>query len=155
MKEKKLWIAYLCWFPLGMLGLHRFYLRHYLSGLLFFVTGGGCFIGWIIDLFLIPSMVNGINMNPNGTFSMVTYNKLKRRKCCHRMKNSYTKKQENNERGRKRDPETSPDVSIIEQRPEATPKHTPQYKGKPKTLGTCCVPNIIVSEDREGVLNFY
>lgn len=148
MKEKKLWIAYLCWFPLGMLGLHRFYLRHYFSGLLFFVTGGGCFIGWIIDLFLIPSMVRSINMNPNGTFSMVTFNKLKRKIYRRKTNSSHTKHQKDDERDRRRDPEAYPDVSIIEQRPEITPKHTPQYKGKARTLGPCCVPDIIVSENK-------
>ena len=147
MKEKKLWIAYLCWLPLGMLGLHRFYLRHYFSGILFFVTGGGCFIGWIIDLFLIPSMVRGINMNPNGTFSMVTFNKLKRRINRHKMNNKRDKDKDK-DKDRRRDPEASPDMSIVEERPETTLKHTPQYKGKARTLGPCCIPDIIISEEK-------
>jgi TM2 domain-containing membrane protein YozV len=47
--------GYLLWI-LGFLGAHRFYYGKQLSGTLYFFTFGLFFIGWIIDLFLIPGM---------------------------------------------------------------------------------------------------
>ena len=38
------------------MGAHRFYYGKQLTGVLWFFTLGLFFIGWIIDLFLIPSM---------------------------------------------------------------------------------------------------
>ena len=40
----------------GFTGAHRFYFGKPLTGILWFFTGGLLLIGWIIDLFLIPSM---------------------------------------------------------------------------------------------------
>jgi TM2 domain-containing membrane protein YozV len=40
----------------GFLGAHRFYYGKPLSGTIYFFTLGLLFIGWIVDLFLIPSM---------------------------------------------------------------------------------------------------
>ena len=48
-------IGYLLWI-FGFMGAHRFYYGRTLSGILWFFTLGLLFIGWIIDLFLIPSM---------------------------------------------------------------------------------------------------
>lgn len=48
-------IGYVIWI-LGFLGAHRFYYGKQLTGTLYFFTLGLLFIGWIIDLFLIPSM---------------------------------------------------------------------------------------------------
>lgn len=48
-------IAYLYWI-LGIFGAHRFYLGRPISGAIWFFTGGVFLIGWIVDLFLIPSM---------------------------------------------------------------------------------------------------
>lgn len=48
-------VGYLLWI-LGFLGAHRFYYGRQLSGTLYFFTLGLLFIGWIIDLFLIPSL---------------------------------------------------------------------------------------------------
>ena len=47
--------GYLFWI-LGVFGAHRFYFGRRLSGILWFFTLGLLFIGWIVDLFLIPSM---------------------------------------------------------------------------------------------------
>ena len=47
--------GYLTWI-FGFLGMHRFYYGKPISGTLYFFTLGLFFIGWIIDLFLIPGM---------------------------------------------------------------------------------------------------
>ncbi|NHO66965.1 TM2 domain-containing protein [Aestuariicella hydrocarbonica] len=48
-------MGYLLWI-FGFMGAHRFYYGRPVSGTLYFFTLGIFFIGWIIDLFLIPSM---------------------------------------------------------------------------------------------------
>lgn len=59
--EKSLSDAYLLWFPLGLIGLHHFYLRRYAFGFLYLFTGGGCGIGWLIDAFRMPCLVREAN----------------------------------------------------------------------------------------------
>ena len=49
-------IGYLLWI-FGFLGAHRFYYGRPVTGTIWFFTLGLFFIGWIIDLFLIPSMM--------------------------------------------------------------------------------------------------
>ncbi len=48
-------IGYILWL-FGFTGSHRFYYGKPISGTIYFFTLGLLFIGWIIDLFLIPSM---------------------------------------------------------------------------------------------------
>ena len=48
-------VGYLLWI-LGFLGAHRFYYGKQLSGTIYFFTLGLLFIGWFVDLFLIPGM---------------------------------------------------------------------------------------------------
>lgn len=48
-------IGYLLWI-FGFLGAHRFYYGRQISGTVYFFTLGLLFVGWIIDLFLIPSL---------------------------------------------------------------------------------------------------
>ena len=48
-------IGYLLWI-FGFMGAHRFYYGLQLTGTLWFFTLGLLFVGWIIDLFLIPGM---------------------------------------------------------------------------------------------------
>ena len=48
-------IGYLAWI-FGFMGCHRFYYGKPITGTLWFFTCGLFLIGWIIDLFLIPSM---------------------------------------------------------------------------------------------------
>jgi TM2 domain-containing membrane protein YozV len=48
-------IGYLLWI-FGFTGAHRFYYGRPITGTIWFFTLGLFLIGWIIDLFLIPSM---------------------------------------------------------------------------------------------------
>ena len=47
--------GYILWI-FGFIGSHRFYYGRPISGTIYFFTLGLLFIGWIVDLFLIPSM---------------------------------------------------------------------------------------------------
>ena len=48
-------LGYLLWI-FGFSGAHRFYYGKQITGVIWFFTLGVFFIGWFIDLFLIPSM---------------------------------------------------------------------------------------------------
>jgi len=48
-------VGYIIWI-FGFLGVHRFYYGKPISGTIYFFTLGIFFIGWIVDLFLIPGM---------------------------------------------------------------------------------------------------
>lgn len=48
-------IGYILWL-FGFTGSHRFYYGKPISGIIYFFTFGLFLIGWIVDLFLIPSM---------------------------------------------------------------------------------------------------
>ena len=48
-------IGYLLWL-FGFTGSHRFYYGRPISGTLYFFTLGLFFVGWLVDLFLIPGM---------------------------------------------------------------------------------------------------
>lgn len=50
-----LMVGYIVWI-FGFLGSHRFYYGKPISGTIYFFTLGLLFIGWIVDLFLIPGM---------------------------------------------------------------------------------------------------
>ena len=52
-----LWLAGL----VGFCGIHRFYTRNWVSGVIWLLTGGLCFIGQIVDLFLMDSLVDEAN----------------------------------------------------------------------------------------------
>ena len=57
-------IAYLLWAlgGFGILGLHRFYLRKPGTGILWFLTGGMFWIGAVVDLFRLPTLVDEANV---------------------------------------------------------------------------------------------
>ncbi len=48
-------VGYILWI-FGFMGAHRFYFGKPVSGTVYFLTLGLLGIGWLIDLFLIPSM---------------------------------------------------------------------------------------------------
>jgi TM2 domain-containing membrane protein YozV len=56
-------LAYLLWFGgfLGLAGLHRFYMGRWVSGTIWLLTGGFCFIGQFVDLVMMPRMVEDSN----------------------------------------------------------------------------------------------
>ena len=55
------YLFWLCWFA-GFAGLHRIYNKKFLTGLLWFFTWGLFGVGQIVDLLLIPSMVEEHNV---------------------------------------------------------------------------------------------
>lgn len=62
-------IGYLLWI-FGFLGAHRFYYGKPITGTIWFLTLGLLGIGWLIDLFLIPSMDREADRRYNaGPFS--------------------------------------------------------------------------------------
>ena len=48
-------VGYIVWL-FGMFGAHRFYYGKPITGTIWFFTLGLLFVGWIVDLFLIPEM---------------------------------------------------------------------------------------------------
>ena len=54
-KTHSVLIGYVLWI-FGFTGSHRFYYGKPISGTIYFFTLGILFIGWFVDLFLIPSM---------------------------------------------------------------------------------------------------
>lgn len=48
-------VGYVLWI-FGFLGAHRFYFGRPISGTIYLFTFGLFFIGWIVDLFLMPSL---------------------------------------------------------------------------------------------------
>ncbi len=53
-------IGYIAWI-FGVFGAHRYYYGRPISATLWLCTGGLLGIGWIVDLFLIPSMDDAAN----------------------------------------------------------------------------------------------
>lgn len=53
--------AYLLWFFLGGLGIHKFYLDKHGMGIVYLLTGGICGIGWLVDLFTLGEQVDAYN----------------------------------------------------------------------------------------------
>lgn len=54
-------IGYILWL-FGFTGAHRFYYGKPVTGTIWFFTLGLFFIGWIVDLFLIPGMDKAANI---------------------------------------------------------------------------------------------
>ena len=61
MSRRSLVLAYFLWALLGPLGGHRFYLRDFGWGVIYFFTGGLFSIGWFVDAFTLPGKVDSYN----------------------------------------------------------------------------------------------
>jgi TM2 domain-containing membrane protein YozV len=59
MKSKN--VAYLLWFFLGYWGIHRFYCRKWVSGIIWLFTFGLFGVGWLVDAVLTSKMVDEAN----------------------------------------------------------------------------------------------
>ncbi len=64
--QKSVAVAYVLWFFLGLIGIHKFYVGKTLWGVVYLVTGGLFTIGWLIDLFTIPAQVKSANSGRAG-----------------------------------------------------------------------------------------
>jgi len=62
-EQRNLALAYGLWAlgVVGVCGLHRFYNRKPLSGALWLLTFGFCFVGQLVDLWLMPELVDQAN----------------------------------------------------------------------------------------------
>lgn len=72
-------VGYLLWI-FGIFGAHRFYYGRPISGTIYMFTLGLLFIGWIVDLFLIPGMDRAADkkytagrINYNVAWALQTY----------------------------------------------------------------------------------
>ncbi|XP_063438529.1 uncharacterized protein LOC134719470 [Mytilus trossulus] len=59
--EKTVLDSYLVWFPFGIIGWHHFYLKNFSLALLYLLTFGVYGIGWVLDGFFMPSLVEQSN----------------------------------------------------------------------------------------------
>ena len=66
--KKDLSLAYVLWIAGFFLfsGLHRMYMGRWISGLLWFFTGGLCMVGQIVDLFMMSRMIQDANEGKPG-----------------------------------------------------------------------------------------
>ena len=57
-------IAYICWLAIfvGACGVHRMYAGKWITGIIWFLTGGLFLVGQFIDLLLIPGMIERKNL---------------------------------------------------------------------------------------------
>lgn len=54
-------LAWLLLTFLGVFGIHRFYMGKFISGLLYFLTGGLMGLGWLYDLWTLNDQISEIN----------------------------------------------------------------------------------------------
>ena len=60
-EERSVWVTYLLAIPFGIFGFHKFYLRQNLMGCIYLFSLGLFGLGWLYDLFTIPSQVRTFN----------------------------------------------------------------------------------------------
>lgn len=65
-KQKSTFWAYVLWLIGGLVGAHHIYLERDAQAFVYFSTFGGYFgIGWLRDIYRIPSYVRDINEDPS------------------------------------------------------------------------------------------
>jgi hypothetical protein len=57
-REKSILVGYVMWF---LVGFHYAYVGRWVAQLLFWISGGGLLVWWIIDLFRVPGMIRAHN----------------------------------------------------------------------------------------------
>lgn len=63
LRPRKTLVAYLLAIPpLGLFGMHKFYLRRPVLGVLYFFTGGLLLVGWLYDLVTMSEQVQAFNV---------------------------------------------------------------------------------------------
>ncbi len=69
-------VAYILWFlcTFSLFGAQRFYCKRYISGFIYLFTLGFFGIGQIIDLFIIPSMVDEENLKFQALYGYQNFN---------------------------------------------------------------------------------
>lgn len=67
------YILWALWPAMGLAGMHRFYNKRYASGILWLFTFGLFGVGQIIDLFVIPDMVDQHNAKVRAQLGMSSY----------------------------------------------------------------------------------
>ena len=66
--RKNLLAGFGWWLLFGLFGAHRFYLRDYVVGTLYFATLGFLGVGWLVDLFLLPGKIREWNDRADGAW---------------------------------------------------------------------------------------
>jgi len=62
MENKSSLVTYILWMTVGWLGVHHLYLRRYRHGFVWLWTLGGCCgLGWLLELWRLPSYVDTAN----------------------------------------------------------------------------------------------
>jgi TM2 domain-containing membrane protein YozV len=71
MRPKSTLVAFILWLPglIGVGGLHRFYLGFTGTGIVWFCTAGLLWVGQLIDLFRLGSLVRTANLYRHGGFA--------------------------------------------------------------------------------------
>jgi Predicted membrane protein len=55
-------VAWLLLMFLGLLGIHRFYLGKWVTGIIYLISGGLLGIGWLYDLCTLNQQISDLNM---------------------------------------------------------------------------------------------
>ena len=55
-------VAWLLLMFLGLLGIHRFYLGKWVTGIIYLISGGLLGIGWLYDLCTMNQQISDLNM---------------------------------------------------------------------------------------------
>jgi TM2 domain-containing membrane protein YozV len=56
-------VAWLLLAFLGMFGIHRFYMGKFITGIIWLLTGGLFFLGWLYDLWTLNEQISDINLS--------------------------------------------------------------------------------------------
>ncbi len=56
-------VAWILYAALGIFGAHRFYMRKWVTGIIYLFTAGLCGVGLIYDLFTLNAQVSEVNTN--------------------------------------------------------------------------------------------